>query len=570
MMFSFSCFFLIFIGMVVSFPTFSAAKDSAKADLVIYNGTIHTMNPKIPAARMVAARAGKIVFVGSDETFDDWVGRKTRVIDLEGKTMTPGFIESHGHLISMGYAGMQLDLGAAKNYDELVNMVARAAETTPPGEWILGRGWHQSKWDPPPETMVEGFQTHHALSRAVPDHPVLLVHASGHAGFANAKAMEIAGITPRTVFAGGGEIIRDADGAATGIFTESAQALIRGHIPRTTPAKSRLALEAAIRECIENGLTSFQDASSGREAIDLYRAFLQEGKLNIRLWAMLDGGDGPLLEEWFSRGPEIGSGDDFLTIRAVKLFADGALGSRGAWLLSPYTDRPDHSGDAVIPMTAVYETGRKALKSGFQLCVHAIGDRANREVLDQFERVFAAMPDAARDHRFRIEHAQHLSAIDIPRFAAMNVIAAMQGIHLSSDRPWAINRLGKERILEGAYVWRKLLDKDVVVINGTDAPVEPINPIASFYALVTRKTLGGHPPGGYEPDQKMTRRQALRAYTLDAAYGAFEEHLKGSIEVGKFADFTVFTQDIMTVPDESILETRVACTIINGNVVFER
>ena len=569
-MFSFICFFLIFMGMVVSFPTYSTAGDSAKADLVIYNGTIHTMDPKSPAARMVAARGGKIVFVGSDETLGDWAGPQTRVLDLEGKTMTPGFIESHAHLIGMGYAGMQLDLGSAKNYDELAGTVAKAAETIPPGEWILGRGWHQSKWDPPPETMVNGFQTHHALSRAVPDHPVFLVHASGHAGFANAKAMEIAGITPRTASAVGGEIIRDADGDATGIFTEGAQDLIRGHVPRTTPAKSRLALEAAIRECIENGLTSFQDASSGREAIELYRAFLREGKLNIRLWAMIDGRDGSLLEDWFARGPEIGSGDDFLTIRAVKLFTDGALGSRSAWLLSPYTDRPGHSGAAVIPMAEVYETGKKALASGFQLCVHAIGDRANREVLGQFERVFADVPGAARDHRFRIEHAQHLSAADIPRFAAMNVIASMQGIHLSSDRPWAIDRLGNERIVEGAYVWRKLLDSGAVVINGTDAPVEPINPIASFYALVTRKTLAGQPPGGYEPGQKMTRRQALGACTLDAAYGAFEEHLKGSIEVGKFADFTVFTQDIMTVPDDRILETRVALTIINGRVVFER
>jgi predicted amidohydrolase YtcJ len=284
------------------------------------------------------------------------------------------------------------------------------------------------------------------------------------------------------------------------------------------------------------------------------------------MWTMLSCDESTLLNQWFTSGPEIGYGNQHLTIRSVKMYMDGALGSRGAWLLEAYSDRPGHFGHAITPIDSLSDISERALVSGFQVCAHAIGDRANREVLDRYQRAFELYPDLAKDARFRIEHAQHLSTQDIPRFAKLGVIAAMQAIHLSSDRPWAIDRLGKERIVEGAYVWQKLLQTGAIIVNGSDVPVEPLDPLASFYASITRKTLDGEPDGGFEPDQKMTREQALRSYTLDAAYGAFEEDIKGSIEVGKLADFTVFSEDIMQIPEQQILETKVVYTIVGGEV----
>jgi len=338
--------FLLIAGLQSSF----AGESEGGADLVILNGAIYTMNENQPTAKMIAVKDGRIAHVGDDASQDAWRGQNTRVLDLKGKTLTPGLIDSHAHLLALGRAKMKLDLSRVRSYKGLVRMVEKKAKETPPGEWIIGRGWHQSKWDPPPSPIVKGFQTHAALSRVSPENPVFLTHASGHAGFANAKAMDIAGISDRSRSEAGGEIIRDADGNPTGIFTETAQELIRRHIPGGTQAQNRRALELAIQESLENGITSFRDASSDGDAIALYRDFLEEGKLKIRLWVMINGHDEQLLEEWLARGPDIGSGDDFLTIRAVKLFADGALGSRGAWLLGPYSDRPDHTGHATIDM----------------------------------------------------------------------------------------------------------------------------------------------------------------------------------------------------------------------------
>ena len=548
----------------------SGCEQGPKADFVVHNGTIYTMDKNRPVVQAVAVSAGKITFTGSNDEVKAMIGPQTEVLDLQGKAMTPGFIESHGHIMGQGYSKMRLALADVKNYDELIQRVAEAVKRAKPGEWILGRGWHQSKWDPQPGAMVRGFQTHEALSRVSPDNPVYLTHASGHAGFANAKAMELAGITASSTFTEGGEILKDEQGNPTGIFNERAQGLISRHIPESTPESDRKALELAIQDSLENGITSFQDAGSGKDTINLLTSFLDDGKLKIRVWVMLSGGNEQLLKEWYDKGPLMGAGNNFLTVRAIKLSADGALGSRGAWLLESYTDRPGHTGHETVPMDYVLTVSKDALQNGFQVCVHAIGDRANREVLDQFEKAFQANPEKAKDSRFRIEHAQHLSAEDIPRFARHGVIASMQGIHMASDRPWAIDRLGKERIVEGAYVWQKLLQSGAKVINGTDVPVEPVSPVASFYASVTRRTLKGTPPEGYEPDQKMTREEALRSYTIDAAYGAFEEKLKGSIEVGKLADFTVFSQDIMKVPDDELLKTLVEFTIVDGKIAYRR
>ncbi len=541
---------------------------SQKADMVISNGIIYTMDDFNPLAEAVAIRDGKIIAVGSEYAVGSYIGSETKVLDLNGKTMVPGLIEGHGHFMGMGYAKMRLDLSTVNNYDELVDMVADAVIEAEPGEWILGRGWHQSKWDPEPVPLVKGFQTHEKLSTVSPDNPVWLTHASGHAAFGNAKAMEIAGVTAETEFGFGGEIIKDLQGNPTGVFNERAQGLISKHVEFEGEESSQRALELAVKACLENGITSFQDAGSGSSSIQAYRDGLSADALRVRLYVMLSSRDPELLKTWYKKGPEIGTGNDYLTIRSIKLNADGALGSRGAWLLDDYTDRPGHFGMATQSMEYVYEVSRDGLANGFQVNTHAIGDRTNREVLDQYEKVFNAKPGLAQDHRWRIEHAQHIDPLDIPRFGAMGVLPSIQGIHMSSDRPWAIDRLGKRRIVEGAYVWRDLIDSGAILINGTDVPVEPIDPIASFYASTTRQTLKGKPKGGYEPRQKMTRLEALKSYTINAAYGAFEEDIKGSISVGKYADFTVLSQNIITVPDNQILNTKVTHTIVNGVIEY--
>jgi predicted amidohydrolase YtcJ len=443
-----------------------------------------------------------------------------------------------------------------------------------PGEWILGSGWHQEKWNKKPAKMVKGFQTHESLSSISPNNPVYLRHASGHLGFANAKAMRLAGVNQLSIEklekeSEGGEIIRDELGNPTGIFNERAQSLIAKQIPKRTEETNTRALELAIQASLKNGITSFHDAGASRESIELFKKFKKEGKLNTRLYVMVTGFDPKLVYEYFRNGPEIDS-TGLLTIRSIKLNCDGALGSRGAWLLEPYTDRPDFAGMATLSMDTVMKISREGLKHGFQICSHAIGDRANKEILDRYEIAFKENPNQAKDVRFRIEHAQHIAPNDIPRFGQLGVIPAMQAVHLSSDRPWAIERLGEKRIKEGAYMWQSLLKSGAKIVNGTDVPVEPINPIASFFASVTRQTLKGEPEGGYEPAEKMTREQALRSYTLDAAYGAFEEKIKGSIEVRKLADFTVFSQDLMMVPDNQLLSTQVEMTILGGKILYTK
>lgn len=537
------------------------------ADMVIQNGKIYTVNEFNPLVEAVAVKGGKIIALGSQEDVSQWIGDQTKIINLNGGTMIPGLIEGHGHFMGLGFAKMRLDLTTISNYDELVSMVDSAVGRSEPGEWILGRGWHQSKWTSTPSPAVKGFQTHEKLSAVSPNNPVWLTHASGHAGFANAKAMEISGISAESQFGEGGEIIKNLKGTPTGIFNERAQGLISRNVPATGSGHAEKAFELAVQASLESGITSFQDAGSGRSTIALFRNGLNSGKLKVRLYVMLSSQDPDLLEEWYKKGPEIGTGNDYLTIRSIKLNADGALGSRGAWLLDEYTDRPGHVGMATQPMDYVYDVSSNGFANGFQVNTHAIGDRANQEVLDQYETVFNENPGI--DHRWRIEHAQHIDPKDIPRFAEMGVIASIQAIHLSSDRPWAIYRLGPKRIKEGAYVWRKLMDSGAIVINGTDVPVEPVNPIASFYASVSRKTLAGIPDGGFEPDQKMTRFEALKSYTINAAYGAFEEDIKGSIEVGKYADFTVLSQDIMTIPEENILSTKIRYTIVNGKIEYQ-
>ncbi len=563
-----------YLSLILLVLTISCSEKKTPADLIIKGGKIYTMNDQQLSVEAVAIMADKIVYVGDAKGLEKFAGEKTQVIDLQGKTMTPGFIEGHGHFMGLGYNEMNLDLMNVKNYDEILEKVKEAVAKAQPGQWILGRGWHQEKWDKKPAKMVKGFQTHESLSSISPNNPVYLRHASGHLGFANAKAMQLAGVNQLSIEklqkeSEGGEIIRDELGNPTGIFNERAQSLIAKQIPQETEETNTQALELAIQASLKNGITSFHDAGASRESIALFHKFKKEGKLNTRLYVMVTGFDPKLVYEYFRNGPEIDS-TGLLTIRSIKLNCDGALGSRGAWLLEPYTDRPDFSGMATLSMDTVMKISREGLKHGFQICSHAIGDRANKEILDRHEIAFKENPSKAKDVRYRIEHAQHITANDIPRFGQLGVIPAMQAVHLSSDRPWAIERLGEKRIKEGAYMWQSLLKSGAKIVNGTDVPVEPINPIASFFASVTRQTLKGEPAGGYEPAERMTREQALRSYTLDAAYGAFEEKIKGSIEVGKLADFTVFSQDLMTVPDDQLLSTQIEMTILGGKILYTK
>jgi predicted amidohydrolase YtcJ len=557
----------IFYSLIILFVSMGCTS-SEYADLLLINGNIYTLDSQNPVAQAIGVRKGIISYVGRNDQALKLKSENTVIVDLEGKLVTPGLIEGHGHFMGMGYNLLNLDLSKAGSYSEVVNRVREQIKSLQPGEWVIGRGWHQSKWNPPPAEIYKGFPTHHMLSSVSPDNPVYLKHASGHAVLVNQKAMQIAGIDTDTDFDETGEIIKDQQGNPTGVFTEGTMGLFTSCLPRNDLTSDIKAYERAVKNCLREGITSFHDAGVDARTIDLYKSMITEGKAQVRLYVMLDGSDSRLLDQYFATCPQIDSIQHLLTIRSIKLYMDGALGSRGAWLLKPYTDRPDYYGNRVTSLEYIHDVAEQAVQKGFQVCTHAIGDRANRETLDIYQSIFRDHPEGYKS-RFRIEHAQHLNQSDIPRFAQLGVFPAMQAIHLSSDRPWAIDRLGEKRIKEGAYVWQKLLSTGVKIINGTDVPVEPLSPIECFYASVTRKTLKGFPPGGYEPDQKMTREQALRSYTLDAAYGAFEEDIKGTIEPGKLADFTVYSENIMTIPEDQILKSRVIMTVINGEIVYQ-
>ncbi|ERM82284.1 amidohydrolase [Rhodonellum psychrophilum GCM71 = DSM 17998] len=551
---------------------FSCGKNKETADQVFLNGIVYTVEEEQPTAEAVAIKDGIIIAVGTTAEIQAFVGKNTETIDLQGMTMTPGLIESHAHLMGIGYNKLDIDLMYVKTYDELVAKVAEAASKAEPGEWITGRGWHQDKWIEMPAQSVNGFQTHDQLSAVTPENPVYLAHASGHASFVNKKAMEMAGITslgsekPKQEVEGG-EVIRDEIGNPTGVLVERASGLVSKLIPKDTPERAEKALVLALQELAEKGITSFHDAGGNQDLIDLLEKFQPEGRLTSRMYVMLSSRIPELVEAWYKKGPKIDP-EHMVTVRSIKLNMDGALGPWGAWLLEDYADKPGQRGHETMPIDLVSQISEKGLELGFQVNSHAIGDRTNREVLDRYEAAFAKFPEA-KDHRFRVEHAQHLHPDDISRFGELGVIAAIQAIHMSSDRPWAIGRLGAKRIKDGAYVWQKLLGSGAVISNGTDAPVEPLDAIPSFYASVARKTLKMTPEGGYEPDQKLTRDQALKSYTLSGAYAEFEEDFKGSIKVGKAADFTVFNQNLMEVPENEILNTKVMMTVVGGKIVYK-
>ncbi len=553
--------------------TASSARAQARADLIFVNGAVVTVDAAHPRAEAVAVRGDRIMAVGTNAEVRGLSGPATRVIDLKGQLLIPGFIEGHGHYTGLGQSKLVLDLTTASTWDDIVKMVAQAAELARPGEWIVGRGWHQEKWTKVPQPNVQGVPLHASIDAASGDHPVILTHASGHAGFANGKALALAGITRDSKDPAGGEIVKDAKGEPTGFLKESAQRAVGAASARDDhlsaadrEARFRKIVQLAGEDALQHGVTTFHDAGSNFAIIDGFKKLADEGKLPVRLYVMVRGESNARLDSLLPRYKMQGYGNQFLTVRSIKRQIDGALGPRGAWLLQPYTDLPTSSGLALENPADIEETARVAIKHGFQVNTHAIGDRANREVLDIYERVFKANP-GKKDLRWRDEHSQHIDPADIKRFKQLGVIAAMQGVHTISDGPWVAKRLGAERTRLTSYPWRALWDAGVVVTNGTDTPVEKVDPIPSFWGSVARKTSDGTV---FLPEQRVTREEGLRAYTLNNAFAAFEEKEKGSITVGKLADLVVLTKNIMTVPEDEIPTARVAMTILGGKIAYER
>jgi predicted amidohydrolase YtcJ len=554
-------------------PAASAAAQQT-ATLVLLNGHVVTVDSSKPEAQAVAVAGDRIIAVGSDAEIRRLVTPATRVIDVQGRLVTPGFTDGHGHFTGLGESKLVLDLTTARTWDDIVAQVARAAKTAKPGEWILGYGWHQAKWDRPPTPSVEGNPVHASLSAVSPANPVVLDHASGHASFVNARALALAGITKSTKNPAGGEIVRDASGEATGMLRESAQDLTARaqaraeaqRPPAEREARAKRVVELAGEDALSKGITSFHDAGTSFATIDRYKRLAAAGTLPVRLYVMVRGESEARMDSLLDRYRMQGFGNGYLTVRSIKRQIDGALGSNGAWLLAPYADLPRSTGLALEQPASLQRIAELAFRHGFQLATHAIGDRANREVLDVYERTFKAHPEI-RDPRWRIEHAQHIAAPDLPRFKSLGVIASMQGIHTVSDAPWIPAKLGAERARAESYLFRSLWDLGVVVTNGTDTPVEDVDPIPSFYGMVSRVTKDGTV---FAPEQRLSRAEALKAYTLNNAYASFSERELGSITPGKYADLVVLTKDVMTIPEAEIPTARVLYTIVGGVVKYQR
>ena len=544
------------------------------ADLVMRGGVVATVDSANSLVEALAIDDGWIVATGDDGEIAPYIGPDTEVIELDGRLAVPGFIEGHGHLLGLGASKAMLNLNAATSWEEIVSMVADAVADADPGKWIRGRGWHQEKWGEPPDPAVAGYPTHASLTAVSPANPVLLAHASGHASFANAAALEAAGYQRGSEPPPGGELQRDAEGNLTGLLRETAQRPVAAAYersladlsPEETEARFRREVALATEEALSKGVTSFHDAGASFATIDRLRRLEDEGALQIRLYVMVRGESNEETKRRLAEYYMPSEGDDYLAVRSIKRQIDGALGSHGAWLLEPYADLPSSTGLVLESVEDISTTAHLAIRHGFQVNTHAIGDRANREVLDIYEAVFDSA-DAGKGLRWRIEHAQHIHPGDIARFAELGVIASVQGIHATSDAPWVPLRIGDKRAAERTYLWRTLLDAGVVVGNGTDTPVEDIDPLASFRASVTRQTAAG---SAFYPEQRMTREEALRSYTLSNAYAAFEEEYKGSLEVGKVGDVVVLDRDILTVPDADLAEARVDLTVVGGVVRYSR
>lgn len=579
--------------IAASFFLFSAAVSAAPtADLVLLHGNIVTEENAQPRVEALVVKDGRILALGSDQDIQAFVGKGTQVLDLKGMTAVPGFIEGHGHFLELGEFLTQLDLTKTKDWDEVVARVAAAVKKAKPGEWIVGRGWHQEKWTHPPEPNVDGFPLHASLDEVSPNNPVMLTHASGHGVFVNAVVLKMVGIQKGTPDPQGGQIVKDAAGEPVGFLRDNAMdpvhrahdASTKGHGEAENVAQLREAARLASADALSKGITGFVDQGESFAALDQLKLLAGEGGLPLRLYAEVDPTNTDMglagaaqyrkfdaLEQLKRFLPEhrvVGYADDHYTVRAVgEVYSDGALGTHTAWFLKPYDDLPGSSGVSVLPPKDIHAWADVALAAGYQVTTHAIGDRANREVLDVFQAEFAAHPEA-KDLRWRIEHVQHLDPADIPRFAKLGVIASMQSIHECSDAPYVVKRLGEQRAKDGAYAWHSLIASGALIANGTDTPVEDEDPIPNFYCAVTRRSkLDGTP---FHPEQAMTREEVLRSYTWNNAYAIFSEDELGSFKVGKRADITVLSADLLTVPEADIPKIKVMYTLVGGKIVYRR
>ena len=536
---------------ILALIAMSLAAQPPRADLVVVNARLYTADPKQPETSALAVKDGRILAMG--DAARRLTGPPAKVIDAKGAAIIPGFIDSHAHMEGLGALLTSFDLRHVKTVDEVAAIVKKAAAKLRPGEWVRGRNWDQTNWG-------GQFPTAEALTKAVPDHPVYLTRVDGHASWVNRKALEIAGITAATKDPAGVRIIRDAKGEPTGILIDRAQGLAGSKIPPPAEADVKQRLALAAKECARLGLTTVHDAGVGEQTLRCYRALIAENQLPVRVYAMI-GGPGNLWRQYLERGPEIG---ERLTVRSIKLMGDGALGSRGAALWQAYSDEPGNTGLLITDKETVERVAHEAAARGFQVNTHAIGDRANRVVLE----AYAAALGGENDKRFRIEHAQVISLPDFALFKKYSLIASMQSTHATSDMRWAEKRLGPDRV-QGAYAPQRFLKLGVVVANGSDFPVEEPNPIPGFYAAITRQDPDGSPPGGWFPGQRLTREEALATWTRWGAYAAFEEKDKGTLSAGKLADFVMLSADIMKIPEREIPQTRVTMTVLGGEVVYE-
>lgn len=579
--------FALFLSLAVT-GTASAAVPAA--DLVLEHGTLATLEAAQPTAQAIAVQDGRIVAVGSDADIQPYIGKATKVIDLKGTFAMPGFIEGHGHFLELGDSLMQLDLTKAKDWDEIVALVKAAVAKAKPGQWIIGRGWHQEKWSHAPQPNVDGYPLHASLDAVSPDNPVMLTHASGHGVFVNAVLLKRVGIGKGTPDPEGGQIVKDASGEPVGFLRDNAMdpvhkalgAAVKQRGEKENEAYVAEAAQLASADALKKGITGFVDQGESFAALDELKKLAGEGDLPLRLYAQVDPGNSdygleaaaqyqkyPPLEQLKRFLPAhriVGFADDHFTVRTVgEVYSDGALGTHTAWFLKPYDDLPTSSGVSVLAPMDIRAWADAALAAGYQVTTHAIGDRANREVLDVYQAEFAAHPDA-KDLRWRIEHAQHLDPADIPRFGKLGVIASMQSIHECSDAPYVVKRLGEERAKDGAYVWHSLITSGAIIANGTDVPVEDEDPIPNFYCAVTRRSKKDGVP--FHPEQAMSREEALKSYTWNNAYATFSEGELGSLKVGKRADITVLSQDLLTVPEGKIPATQVVYTIVGGKIAY--
>ncbi len=536
----------------------------AAADIVFKNGNVYTANDKAPQAEAIAVKGDRIVFAGTNEAAQKYVGANTRVIDLHGNTVLPGFTDSHQHLSGVGQREMTLNLEGTTSLEDLLAKVKARVDQAKPGEWVTGRGWIETHWQPPV------FPTRSDLDKVAPDNPVILGRADGHGAVANSAALKIAGVDKNTPNPFGGEISKDKQtGEPNGMLLDAAQGLVRRKVPPTTAEEAERAVVLGVKRDISLGWTQIQDAGGSYADVDIFKKLYAAGTIKLRIYKAVYG-PGPNATRLLNEGPTIGAFDNRFTLRTIKVVSDGALGSRGAALLGPYSDAPDTSGFLTVKADELRPMLIDALRKGIQVETHAIGDRANRFILDEYEAAMKAVPRGERkiaEPRWRVEHAQIVNPADIPRFAKLGIIPSMQPSHAIGDLFFAPSRLGIER-LAGAYAWESFIKSGVVVPGGSDAPVERGEPMIEFYAAVARKDPKGFSAEGWHPEEAVTREQALKMFTLWPAYAAFEEKLRGSIEAGKLADLTILSADIMKIPEADILKTRCVMTVINGEILF--